>query len=180
MARRNVPSMDDGGCTRRVLIVRHAQAARETPGGGSDRTRPLTEYGERDARLAGGRLLNRSIVPDLLLSSPAHRAARTAEILAECLRYDREAITYELSIYNASRSTLLELLSDTDEAVTSLIIVGHNPGLSELANALSRDPLEGLPTCGIVSLEFPTLEQWADLRPSIGRLDFTDFGRAAD
>ncbi|MEM9387691.1 MAG: histidine phosphatase family protein [Pseudomonadota bacterium] len=162
---------------RRVLIVRHAQAEREPPGGGPDKERPLSDHGEHEARLAGGRLQARGIILDLIVSSPATRAAGTARLLAKRLRYDAEAIQYELAIYNASRTTLLELLSDTDDGNSCVALVGHNPGLSELAATLSADPVAGLPTCGIIGLVLPQLQDWASLRPNTGKLEFTDFGR---
>lgn len=169
--------MSDDAVPRRLLIVRHAQAAREPPGGGPDRERPLTDRGEQDARQAGARLHTRGMAPDLVLSSPAARAIGTAEILAERMRFDAAQIQLELAIYNASRSTLLELLSDTDDAHRHLAIIGHNPGLSELASALSSDPIDGMPPCGIVSLALPSLQEWAALRPGIGQLEFVDYGR---
>ncbi|MEO0424000.1 MAG: histidine phosphatase family protein [Pseudomonadota bacterium] len=169
--------MNDERPPRRLLIVRHAQAAREPPGGGPDKARPLSDHGEHEARLAGGRLQARGIVPDLILASPAVRAASTARIIAERLRYDPDTIQLELAIYNASRTTLLELLSDTDDAISVVAIVGHNPGLSELASSLSVEPVAGLPTCGIVGLALPQLQDWASLRPNTAKVAFTDFGR---
>lgn len=169
--------MNDERPPRRVLIVRHAQAAREPPGGGPDKARPLSDHGEHEARLAGGRLQARGVTPHLILSSPAARAASTARLIAERLRFDAAAIQYELAIYNASRTTLLELLSDTDDAISLVIIVGHNPGLSELASTLSTEPVAGLPTCGIVGLTMPELQDWASLRPNTAKVEFTDFGR---
>ncbi len=168
--------MAEQQASRRLLIVRHAEAARERPGGGPDHDRPLNERGEHQARLAGDRLQARGLALDLIVCSTAARALGTARILADCLGYDGDAIQQEHAIYNASRGTLLELLSDTDDRFLNVAIVAHNPGLSELASALSREPVAGLPTCGIVSLMLPTVEEWAALRPGRGQLEFIDNG----
>lgn len=161
----------------RLLIVRHAEAAREPPGGGPDRDRPLTDRGEQDARHAGARLAAHGVALDLLLSSPAARAAGTARLLAGKLRHAEERIAFDERLYNAPFDTLLACLTELDDACRYAALVAHNPGLSDLAAALSTAPLRGLPTCGIVALAFPALETWADLRPGRGHLEFQDFGR---
>jgi phosphohistidine phosphatase len=152
----------DRPIARRLIIVRHAVAAQDAPGGGGDRERQLTERGEEDARAAGRRLLAADIGVDRILCSPAARTRATAQLIAEVIGVVPGCIDYEPAIYNAGRDQLLDLIAGVPTEVNRLMLVGHNPGLSDLADALSPEPMPGLPTSGIAVVDL-ALTEWHDL-----------------
>lgn len=143
-----------------LLLVRHAKASRDDPSL-DDRDRPLTERGQRDAPKMGKRLAKRSIKADAIISSPAARARATAELMADELGYGRDRIQYDERIYDAEPEALLEIACDLDDALSTVMLVGHNPGFSELAQIFT-DEIGDLPTCGVAELRF-SVAHWAAL-----------------
>jgi phosphohistidine phosphatase len=160
---------------RRLLILRHAKTERAAPGE-RDRDRKLTERGRTDAPIIGAYLVHHDLVPDLALVSPATRAVETWALVASAFPKTPRVIP-EDRIYNASASALAEIVRETRGA-PSLLIVGHNPGLHDLAvqliasgDAETRERVnEKLPTSGLVVIDFPFTE-WARLRANTGRLE---------
>ena len=108
----------------------------------------------------GARLARRKHKPNLIVSSPAVRALETARIIARKLGYPRKDIAVEDRLYGAGGAELLDVIRNTDESVTTLMLFGHNPGLTELANHLGPRPIPNLPTCGVLHLRFET-ETWS-------------------
>ena len=100
----------------------------------------------------GKRLARRGLDPDLLLTSTALRARETADYLAAALDIERSRIRVERRIYLASPGELLKVIAALDDSLASVLLVGHNPGLTDLANMLlpSLD-LDNLPTAGVVA-----------------------------
>lgn len=143
-----------------LFLVRHAKASRDDPSL-DDRDRPLTERGQRDAPKMGKRLAKRGVKVDAIISSPATRARATAELIADEIGYKRNRITYDERIYDAAPETLLDIACDLDDALSTVMLVGHNPGFSELAQIFS-DEIGDLPTCGLVELLFG-VAHWAAL-----------------
>ncbi len=121
---------------RHVVLVRHAHA--EWPGyAGRDFDRPLTPQGLGDARKTAAAIRNAGHRPALLLTSPARRTRQTAEIIATALGVPDAAIRDVDALYNASRNTLDAELRQALTAAPEVLLVAHNPGISELARALS-------------------------------------------
>ncbi|NNC76586.1 MAG: histidine phosphatase family protein [Woeseiaceae bacterium] len=134
-----------------LTIVRHAKSSWNNPGL-SDKQRPLNKRGERDAPDMGKRIADAGIRPSLIASSPAVRAWTTARIVATQLAYPLEFLQRENSLYLASLNTILDVIVAQDNGFNNLMIVGHNPGLTELANFLSPRLTSNLPTAGVVSV----------------------------
>ena len=134
-----------------LTIVRHAKSSWNKPKL-SDRERPLNKRGERDAPTMGQRLADAGIRPSLIASSPAVRAWTTARVIATRMSYPVEFLMRENNLYLASLSGLLDIVAEQDEVFQSLLIVGHNPGLTELANFLCPGLTTNLPTAGVVSV----------------------------
>jgi phosphohistidine phosphatase len=116
---------------RRLLLVRHAQAAE----GPVDADRPLTERGARHAAAIGSWLEQAGLVPDRVLVSPARRAAHTWELAATPLAPDRQPIL-DGRIYDNTVEALLAAIRETPEEVRTLAVVGHNPSVGALADVL--------------------------------------------
>lgn len=144
-----------------LTILRHGKSARNDVGL-SDYERPLSPRGEADAPMMAERITDAGIRPSLIMSSPAARAWATAKLVAKAISYPVEFLHREDRLYLASLDKLLDLMSEQDAAFNSIVMVGHNPGLTESANHLLPGVTDSIPTCGIVSLNIET-DTW-DLR----------------
>lgn len=128
---------DSEAGSAKVILMRHAHA--EWPAwDGSDFDRPLTGQGEADARAAGRALQSAGLCPALVLASPALRTRLTAQIIARELGWPAALLRFEDRLYNASAETLAAALRDVDPATCGpVMLVAHNPGISELARRLA-------------------------------------------
>jgi phosphohistidine phosphatase len=159
---------------RRLFLVRHAKA--ELSVGRDDYARRLTERGRTDARRVAKALAARGFLPDVLIHSGAARAKQTAEIFAAEWRSKVE-LDEEVGLYDASLTTLLDHARALPDAHKRVGLVGHNPGFSELATALTgsgaKPDVQRLtakyPTCAVAVLNF-SIEHWADVDRSSGML----------
>ncbi|MGC3980547.1 MAG: histidine phosphatase family protein [Steroidobacteraceae bacterium] len=150
---------------KQLTLVRHAQADNPLPDQ-RDWDRPLTKRGLLDAREMARRMKERSLRPELILSSPAIRAAQTAEVFAKCFAQAKLLMAEEL--YLASAKQMLAAIHEHGAAVGHLMVVGHNPGISEFADELSHErSIDGMPTSGIVTVDFE-LSAWRELHPGEG------------
>lgn len=118
-----------------LCLIRHARAGAAAPSV-DDFDRPLSPRGEEDARALGRRLARAAAVPALVFASPARRAERTAELVAASAGWPADCIRCERALYLAASAPLLEQLRGLDDALGEVALVGHNPGLSELASRL--------------------------------------------
>jgi len=145
---------------RRLILVRHAKSSRDDPTL-ADRDRPLNERGLRDAPRMGERLAKRAIRPDLIVSSPAVRALTTAQLMAQKLDYHLDAIVVDERVYAATPEALIEVMRALGDRPKCVMLVGHNPEMSELARRWSKD-LEELPTCAVADFRFD-IKSWSKL-----------------
>ncbi|NLZ18417.1 MAG: histidine phosphatase family protein [Desulfobulbaceae bacterium] len=158
---------------RILLICRHAKSSWEDSSL-NDFERPLNKRGLRDAPVMGQRLRARGFLPDLIVSSPAVRAQRTAEMYAEALEYPLESIQYNQQQYAATWLELLSLIQQVDDRFRRIFLVGHNPESTSLANALGGLAIANIPTAGMVALSFHC-STWTNVREQSGKLLFFDF-----
>jgi phosphohistidine phosphatase len=162
-----------GPDTLRLLICRHAKSSWQDTSL-SDFERPLNRRGERDAPEMGHRMARRGVVPDLIMASPAVRAIATAIHYAQQLGIPPTQIRRNPEQYEASVSALVGLIRTVDSGVGTLMLVGHNPESTDLANVLGGLSIENIPTCGIVALVF-FQRAWADLAAGSGSCLFFDY-----
>lgn len=137
---------------RTLLLIRHAKSSWQEADL-EDIDRPLNNRGVRDAPIMGQRLLARSLMPDLIVSSPAVRALATARAIAHEVSYSLETIVVDDELYAAHPQDVLDAVSAFDDAVQFAMVVTHNPAITELANRFSDAPIENVPTCGILTIE---------------------------
>jgi phosphohistidine phosphatase len=143
---------------RTLVLLRHAKADR--PNGVPDVDRPLTERGHADSALAGAWLMKHGYVPDLVLASPSRRTRQTWHSVAVALaKAASPTVRYERDIYDGSAADLLKALQQSEPSFQTIMIVGHNPSISQLSDLL--DPAgdadsDGLRTCGIAIHEVTT------------------------
>ncbi len=157
-----------------LLLLRHAKSASDEAGI-ADRGRPLNRRGERAAAAIGQAMTKLELAPDLILASPARRTMQTLAALAPLPASTR--IETPEALYLAEAETLLELLRELPEPVKSALVIGHNPGLQELAVLLAgTDPenpdarrlAQSFPTAALA--EFALAGSWAGLAPQTSRL----------
>lgn len=159
---------------KRLALVRHAKSSwkyQEL----TDYERPLNKRGLRDAPEMGRRLAERGFSADLLLSSPAQRALVTARHVAAAISYPLDRIVEEPDFYLASPDTLIARVQSVDtEQTETVMLFGHNPTFTFLANSLGDLSVDNLPTCGIAVFCFD-LDHWSELDYGTGQLEFFDY-----
>ncbi len=141
-----------------LTLVRHAKSSWQDKSL-SDRDRPLNKRGDRDVPIMAKRIVEAGIRPSLIVCSPALRAWTTAKAIATEIGYPIEFLQRENKLYLASLDDLLDVLESQESGFNSLMIVGHNPGLTAFANYLSPGVTGNVPTTGVVSVKFD-LEDW--------------------
>jgi phosphohistidine phosphatase len=127
----------------------------------SDFDRPLNSRGKRDAPFMGEVLNDKKIKPDLIISSPVKRTKKTAIEIAVKIGYPEKKILYNEELYEASSNTLLKVIKKVDEKYDSVMLFGHNPGLTLLNNHISNHYIDNIPTCGIVALQLD--KKWSEI-----------------
>jgi phosphohistidine phosphatase len=161
---------------RRLILFRHAKAERSQPGA-ADRARGLIERGRKDAARMGAYMAKHALTPDRVLVSPALRTQETWKSASAAFCPTPGATTVE-RLYDAGEHTLLAIIKDVPTSAHTLLVIGHNPGLHELARLLiasgdieAREQLiEKLPTSGLVIIDF-AVDAWNRLHPHSGRLE---------
>lgn len=161
---------------RRLLLFRHAKAERGVPGT-PDRDRALIERGRKDAAKIGAYMATHHLMPDRVMMSPSVRTQETWKACASALKKEPGAMSVE-KLYDATQHTIFGVIKDAPSSAHTLMVIGHNPGLHELALMLiasgdvdARERLrEKLPTSGLVIIDF-AFDDWNRLHPQSGRLE---------
>ena len=146
---------------RTITLLRHAKSSWDNPEL-VDFDRPLNGRGRKNAPEMAQRLRIAGIRPSLILSSPAKRAWSTAKIIAAEIGYPAEFLHRDRDLYHAGTERLLDVLATQDEGFNSILLVAHNPGLTDLANELVPGLTNNLQTCGYVAVSVD-VDSW-DLR----------------
>ena len=143
-----------------LLLMRHAKSSwKDTEL--SDIDRPLSKRGKKDAPQMGALLLEKELVPQIILSSPAVRARQTAELLAAACEFTGD-VQYLDSFYLAEPAAYVEGLVALPDDIELAMVIGHNPGLEGLLQMISGR-IESLPTSTIAYLSVP-ISSWHELR----------------
>ena len=148
---------------KRLTLIRHAQADPELPGQ-SDWERPLTKRGSLDAAEMAKRLKSQRLKPDVILCSPALRTRQTCASFAKCLGIPEDKIIYEDDLYLADTKHLVQCVQKASD-VRHIMVIAHNPGITEFAQWLAgEDAVDGMTTCAVFTVEFD-IEHWQSLSP---------------
>ncbi len=162
-----------GAGDRHLLLLRHGKSDWSDESL-VDFERALAPRGRRAANLIGRWLCAASIVPELVISSPALRARQTTERVCRRAALGLDRVRWEQSIYEAGVETLLALLKAVPSPTSGVLLVGHNPGLEELLRLLVGDAAARgsggklLPTAALAWIEIGG--DWRDIRARCGRL----------
>jgi phosphohistidine phosphatase len=161
---------------RRLLLLRHAKTE-SAELGIDDLGRVLVERGRNEAARIGAYMASHALIPDRVILSPAARSQETWKHMAGAMKTAPGAKTLE-DIYDATAHDLFAAIAATPADVQALLIVGHNPGLHEVALMLiasggvdARELLrESLPTSGLIVIDF-AFDTWSKVHPQSGRLE---------
>jgi phosphohistidine phosphatase len=141
-----------GAGMKTLFLFRHAKSSWGEPAL-SDRERPVNERGLRDLATMGKRLAQRGVLPDVMLSSPALRALTTAEHLAKALGIRRKDVVVVERLYAAPAKELLAVIEGLGDEPKRVMLVAHNPGLTELAHHFASE-ITDMPTCAVAEFKF--------------------------
>ena len=156
---------------KRLLLIRHAKSSWDDPAL-ADHERPLAPRGQKAAERIAEHLTGSDTKVDLVLCSSARRTRETLELLAPV--FEGAEVLVEDGLYGASASDLTDRLRTVPEAVGSLALIGHNPGIQDLTIELARDgpdvgrALKKFPTAAVALLEFDA--PWSELADGSTRL----------
>jgi phosphohistidine phosphatase len=142
-----------------LLLLRHAKSSWKNPDQ-ADHDRPLNKRGRGDAPRIGRVVRDARLVPDVIISSTAARAVETAERVAETAGC-ADRIEHDGRVYHADPESIIEVVSQVCGDPGCVMVIGHNPGLELLLEALT-DAEEELPTAAMARIEIE-IDRWAEL-----------------
>lgn len=143
---------------RKLFIIRHGKSSWGNEGL-DDIDRPLNERGTRSAEMMAGSLKEKGLIPGLIYSSPANRALNTALIMKRTWGLDASVLQIHDDLYMAYVSEITAVVGQAPNEVKSLAIFGHNPSFTLYANSFLNEPLDNLPTAGVVVISLES-ESW--------------------
>jgi phosphohistidine phosphatase len=158
----------------RLMLLRHAKAEKAAPGM-RDHERRLDARGRRQSRQMADYLVRHALRPDRVIVSTARRTRETWEQMAPA--FDAPPpIDYDDRLYESSPNNILSVIKHADRTTHALMVIGHNPGLHDLARLLlasrgqpAHQLDQGLPTAGLVVIDFPD-NDWRKLKAGSGQL----------
>lgn len=139
-----------------LFILRHAKSSWDDANL-ADFDRPLNERGLENAPLAGEMIRKNKFRIDFIISSPAKRAEQTAVLVREAAQIEAE-IRFDERVYEASPHRLLQIISELNDKIESVMLVGHNPGLEGLLKMLTGE-IESLPTAALAVVDLK-IDSW--------------------
>lgn len=158
-----------------LYLVRHAKSdwADEDL---NDIDRPLNKRGYRDAHFMSGLMKEKKLLPDLIISSPAIRAITTALIFCRNFNFNYSDIVIDPNLYETNIQHYKDCISKTDNRYKSIMLFGHNPIISDVANSLTKTFIENIATCGIVGIrQAENCKEWNCFNDKVGELILYDF-----
>ncbi len=158
---------------KKIYLIRHAKSSWDDATM-DDFSRPLNGRGKRDVLFMAERLKKFHVKPNLIYSSPAKRAYKTAKEIAKVIEYDKKEIVCVDGLYESSYEAYLELIHQTNDKHNSLFIIAHNPTITEVGERLSGAILTNIPTCAIVCIAFE-VESFKEIKEEDGHILFFDY-----
>ena len=144
-----------------LIILRHGKSSWDDHRL-RDFDRPLKNKGRRRTQLIADYLKQHDVVPQIIVSSPAVRAIDTARIAANGLGYNQSEIIQNESLYFVSTEKYFEAVYATPDNVQTMMIVGHNPMITDFCNTFIEHPVDNIPTSGLCVVSFDA-QQWQDI-----------------
>lgn len=154
--------------SKTLFLLCHARAL-DKGVGQRDIERELDSIGLQNSTRMGMNFSNKSIQFDMIMSSPAVRAEQTASLIAEQIKYETARIHKNEEIFEASVRTLLQVVNRFKDEWNTVLLVGHNPSITYLAEYLTGAEIGNMTTCGVCRIEFTT-EHWKEVSEGTGGL----------
>ena len=151
-----------------VCFIRHAKSS-WSDAMLKDIDRPLNKRGKRDAPFMAKLLRGKQVVADAIISSPANRAFTTATHFAQAMDIKKKDIIVKKGIYEAYADDVIRIVQQTDNAYDTILVFGHNPTFTTLANQFTDEYIANIPTCGITQIA-ADIESWEEFRAGTGKL----------
>lgn len=153
-----------------LILLRHAKAS-WSDGAGSDFERGLKPKGLRQAEKMSAHLLKEGVHPEKIFSSPSRRTRDTLVPFLQRWKIPADAVVFQDGLYLAHENVLLEQIQLLPDSLDRVLFLGHNPGLTDLANRLTSSEvyIKSLRSCGVAVIEFP-VESWQAVQPGEGHL----------
>lgn len=158
---------------KNLYLLRHAKSSWDDPDL-KDFERPLNNRGLSDIPVIADRFNARHASIDCIVCSPAMRTKTTARLFAEAIAYKGDGIISNPGLYFAGVGMFLKATSLMDETFESAMLVGHNPAITEFANAMTGESIENIPTCGLVHMTME-IDNWADVSLGVATMIEFDF-----
>jgi phosphohistidine phosphatase len=149
---------------KRLMLVRHAHAKVQAAAV-TDFERPLSRRGKAEAKATALSLIEEGALPELLLASPARRTLQTAEVFARELQIPERHVRQDELLYLATPDTILQVIHGCGPRIEQLMIIGHNPGISALANALAPQAKFGEFETGAACIMDINVRTWSAVTP---------------
>jgi len=153
---------------KKLLLIRHAKATHES--GYADFDRPLKQAGKEDAVLMASILKGQSIIPQIIVTSPALRTQTTADIFTAQMQLSNAGT--DKRIYEANEYTWVKVINGLPNEYDFIAVVGHNPGISQVLYYLTGQ-YRDLPTCAVALITFDN-DAWESISGEDGHLAFFD------
>ncbi len=145
---------------KKIFIVRHAKSDQSFFG--NDFERPLNERGRSDAPMMAKRLVDKKIMIDALVSSPAKRAKKTAELFGQVLKMPENDILFVSALYHAPAEIFYKVIAALPDNLSTIAIFSHNPGITHFVNSLNTMvKTDNMPTCAVYGVE-ADIQHWAN------------------
>ena len=158
---------------KKLFIIRHAKSDQSFFG--NDFERPLNDRGKADAPEMANRLLEKKLMPQALVSSPAVRAKRTAELFAQNLQMPENEILFISALYQAPSEVFYDVISTLPDTLGTVALFSHNPGISYFVNSLNtKFKIDNMPTWAIFAISADTAE-WAGFARAKKEVIFYDY-----
>jgi phosphohistidine phosphatase len=161
---------------KQLLLIRHAKSDWSTPSLG-DFDRPLNDRGKRDAPVMAQRLLDKKVMIDAFIASPAKRAKRTASIFAKEYDRDKDEIIFIEELYGAPLTVFYDVIAEAKDKFDTIAIFSHNPGITDFANSLTDVTIDNIPTCGIFAIKIKA-KHWSEFKEAEKEFWFSDYPKA--
>lgn len=149
-----------------ILLLRHAKSSWNNQGL-TDFDRPLNERGNRQAIQMGKKILSLGDLPELIIHSTAKRTSETTKIISKEMGIAADRIKQDQSMYLSSYNNLLSVIDSIPDSINCIMLVGHNPGITDLSNYLTQNYIDNIPTCGAVKID-AFVDSWQEIARGIG------------
>jgi len=156
-----------------LILVRHAKSSWKDATL-NDIQRPLNKRGGKDAPKMGKYLSKQKILPEVIFSSPGLRALTTARLLSVELGMKPSEIKVSDKMYTFNSEELLNVIKSLKDKYERVMIVGHNPAITDITNYLSGARINNVPTCGVVVLKF-SIDTWKKVSKGKAKLRSFDY-----